>query len=142
MVGRWDVEQVFDENGDELIGSNIDCFKESYLVLDGTGTGDFYAYEIAICVNAWCFEPSNNEFNPTKAKLLLKSYNNVREFSIEEIEALPMLTRASALRYLLTRLIDYFSHDDNDLILKKDPAEYLAKLKFHQTVKRPSEYGL
>ena len=53
-----------------------------------------------------------------------------------------MLTRASALRYLLTRLIDYFSHDDDELILKKDPAEYLAKLKFHQTVKRPSEYGL
>ena len=103
---------------------------------------DFYAYEIAICVNAWCFEPSNNEFNPTKARLLLKNYNNIREFSIEEIEALPMLTRASALRYLLTRLIDYFSHDDNDLILKKDPAEYLTKLKFHQTVKRPSEYGL
>ena len=46
IVGRWDVEQVFDENGDELTGSNIDCFKESYLVLDGTGTGDFYAYEI------------------------------------------------------------------------------------------------
>ena len=103
---------------------------------------DFYAYEIAICVNAWCFEPSNNEFNPTKARLLLKNYNNIREFSIEEIEALPILTRASALRYLLTRLIDYFSHDDNDLILKKDPAEYLTKLKFHQTVKRPSEYGL
>ena len=74
--------------------------------------------------------------------MLLKNYNNIREFSIEEIEALPILTRASALRYLLTRLIDYFSHDDNDLILKKDPAEYLTKLKFHQTVKRPSEYGL
>jgi len=46
IVGRWDVEQVFDENGDELVGSSIDCFKESYLVLDVTGTGDFYAYEI------------------------------------------------------------------------------------------------
>jgi hypothetical protein len=46
IVGRWDVEQVFDENGDEVIGSNIDCFKESYLVMDVTGTGDFYAYKI------------------------------------------------------------------------------------------------
>mgnify|MGYP001375191767 CR=1 FL=1 len=41
IVGRWDVEQVFDENGDELVGSSIDCFKESYLVRDATGTGDF-----------------------------------------------------------------------------------------------------
>ena len=46
ILGRWDVEQVFDANGDELIGSSIDCFKESYLMLDVTGTGDFYAYEI------------------------------------------------------------------------------------------------
>ena len=45
IVGRWDVEQVFDENWDELVGSSIDCFKESYLVLDVTGAGDFYAYE-------------------------------------------------------------------------------------------------
>ena len=61
---------------------------------------DFYAYEIAICLNAWCFEDSNNEFNPTKAKYLLGSYNQERKFSIEEVEALPLLARASALRYL------------------------------------------
>tara|TARA_B100001057_G_scaffold30839_1_gene28098 strand:- start:6873 stop:7835 length:963 start_codon:yes stop_codon:yes gene_type:complete len=103
---------------------------------------DFYAYEIAICINAWCFEPSNNEFNPTKARSLLKNYNNLREFSIEEVESLPVLTRASALRYLLTRLLDYYSHEDDDLILKKDPNEYLMKLKFHQTVRNSSEYGL
>ena len=82
---------------------------------------DYYAYEIAICLNAWCFEPNNNEFNPTKAKHLLGSYNQLREFSEEEKKALPLLTRASSLRYLLTRLIDYYSHDDNELILKKGP---------------------
>lgn len=103
---------------------------------------DYYAYEIAICLNAWCFEPNNNEFNPTKAKHLLSSYNQLREFSEEEKKSLPILSRASALRYLLTRLIQYYSHEDNDLILKKDPNEYIVKLKFHQSVKKVSEYGL
>ena len=103
---------------------------------------DFYAYEIAICLNAWCFEDSNNEFNPTKAKYLLGSYNQERKFSNEEVEALPLLARASALRYLLTRLLDFYSHEDSDLILKKDPNEYFSKLRFHQSVRKASEYGL
>ena len=103
---------------------------------------DFYAYEIAICLNAWCFEDSNNEFNPTKAKYLLGSYNQERKFSNEEVEALPLLARASALRYLLTRLLDFYSHEDSDLILKKDPNEYISKLRFHQSVRKTSEYGL
>ena len=103
---------------------------------------DFYAYEIAICLNAWCFEDNNNEFNPTKAKYLLGSYNQERKFSNEEVEALPLLARASALRYLLTRLLDFYSHEDSDLILKKDPNEYISKLKFHQSVRKASEYGL
>ena len=103
---------------------------------------DFYAYEIAICLNAWCFEDSNNEFNPTKAKYLLGSYNQERKFSSEEVEALPLLARASALRYLLTRLLDFYSHEDSDLILKKDPNEYISKLRFHQSVRKASEYGL
>ena len=103
---------------------------------------DFYAYEIAICLNAWCFEDSNNEFNPTKAKYLLGSYNQERKFSNEEVEALPLLARASALRYLLTRLLDFYTHEDSDLILKKDPNEYISKLRFHQSVRKASEYGL
>ena len=103
---------------------------------------DFYAYEIAICLNAWCFEDSNNEFNPTKAKYLLGNYNQERKFSDEEVEALPLLARASALRYLLTRLLDFYSHEDSDLILKKDPNEYISKLRFHQSVRKASEYGL
>ena len=103
---------------------------------------DFYAYEIAICLNALCFEDSNNEFNPTKAKYLLGSYNQERKFSNEEVEALPLLARASALRYLLTRLLDFYSHEDSDLILKKDPNEYISKLRFLQSVRKASEYGL
>ena len=102
---------------------------------------DFYAYEIATCLNAWCFE-QNNEFNISKAKALLSSYNLHKKFSSKELECLPLLARASALRYLLTRLIDFHTKEDSKLIIKKDPGEYLKKLKFHQSVKRSSEYGL
>ena len=66
----------------------------------------------------------------------------LKKFSSEEIECLPLLARASALRYLLTRLIDFHTKEDSKLIIKKDPDEYLKKLKFHQSVKRTSEYGL
>jgi homoserine kinase type II len=102
---------------------------------------DFYAYEIATCLNAWCFE-KNNEFNISKAKALLSSYNLHKKFSSEELKCLPLLARASALRYLLTRLIDFHTKEESELIIKKDPNEYLQKLKFHQTVKKSSEYGL
>ena len=102
---------------------------------------DFYAYEIATCLNAWCFE-QNNEFNVSKAKALLSNYNLHKKFSSEELECLPLLARASALRYLLTRLIDFHTRENNELIIKKDPNEYLKKLKFHQSIERSSEYGL
>ncbi len=102
---------------------------------------DFYAYEIATCLNAWCFE-QNNEFNISKAKALLSNYNLHKKFSSEELECLPLLARASALRYLLTRLMDFHTREDGELIIKKDPDEYLKKLKFHQSVEKSSEYGL
>jgi len=102
---------------------------------------DFYAYEIATCLNAWCFE-QNNEFNISKAKALLSNYNLHKKFSSEELECLPLLARASALRYLLTRLMDFHTRQDSELIIKKDPDEYLKKLKFHQSVDKSSEYGL
>tara|TARA_B100000401_G_C52808626_1_gene722423 strand:- start:2587 stop:3174 length:588 start_codon:yes stop_codon:yes gene_type:complete len=102
---------------------------------------DFYAYEIATCLNAWCFE-QNNEFNISKAKALLSNYNLHKKFSSEELECLPLLARASALRYLLTRLMDFHTREDSELIIKKDPDEYLKKLKFHQSVEKSSEYGL
>ena len=103
---------------------------------------DYYAYEIAICINAWCFEEKSNEFNISKAKKLLSSYNNVRELTISEIDSLPLLCRAAALRFLLTRLIDFYRETGNSLIVKKDPIEYLNKLHFHQSVSNASEYGL
>ena len=103
---------------------------------------DYYAYEIAICINAWCFEEKSNEFNISKAKKLLSSYNGVRELTISEIDSLPLLCRAAALRFLLTRLIDFYQETSSSLLVKKDPTEYLKKLKFHQSISHASEYGL
>ena len=102
---------------------------------------DYYAYELAICINAWCFE-RNNEFNVSKAKSFLHQYNSIRKISADELKALPTLARAAALRFLLTRLYDKIHHNKNDLVSTKDPKEYYEKLKFHQTVKNVSEYGL
>ena len=102
---------------------------------------DYYAYELAICINAWCFE-GNNEFNISKAKSFLHQYNSIREIGAEELKSLPILARAAALRFLLTRLYDKIHHNKNDLVSTKDPKEYYEKLKFHQTVKNVSEYGL
>ena len=103
---------------------------------------DYYAYEIAICINAWCFEEKSNEFNISKAKKLLSSYNDVRELTIIEIDSLPLLCRAAALRFLLTRLIDFYQETSGSLLVKKDPTEYLKKLKFHQSISHAREYGL
>ncbi len=102
---------------------------------------DFLAYDIAVCLNAWCFE-ADGSFNVTKARLLLSSYGKRRALSPEELAALPILARGSALRFLLTRLYDWLNHPDGAFVKPKDPLEYLQKLRFHQGISRPSEYGL
>ncbi|HLJ63240.1 MAG TPA: homoserine kinase, partial [Stellaceae bacterium] len=85
---------------------------------------DFLVYDIAICLNAWCFE-SDGSFNVTKARLLLAHYRGVRPISAAEFDALPMLARASALRFLLTRLYDLLNHPPGAFVQPKDPIEYL-----------------
>lgn len=103
---------------------------------------DLYAYEIAICLNAWCFE-SAGDFNVTKASHLLTRYRTERDVSPEEIDALPILARGSAMRFLLTRLFDWLDEStDGSLVRKKDPLEYVRKLRFHQQVTGPGAYGL
>ena len=113
-----------------------------------TGIIDFYfacndslAYDIAICMNAWCFE-KDFQFNITKAKALLISYHRVRPLSDAELDALPLLARGAALRFLLTRAQDWLFPVAGALVTPKDPLEYLAKLRFHQQVKHHREYGL
>ncbi len=102
---------------------------------------DVFAYDLAICLNAWCFE-RDGSFNITKARQLLVSYALVRPFSEAEIEALPLLARGAALRFLLTRLYDWLNRVEGALVKPKDPLEYLKKLRFHQGVSSPAEYGL
>jgi homoserine kinase type II len=102
---------------------------------------DFLAYDIAICLNAWCFE-ADGSFNVTKAKLLLRSYRAARELTREEIDVLPIFARGSALRFLLTRLYDRLNHPPGALVKPKDPLEYRQKLRFHRGITRASAYGL
>ncbi len=102
---------------------------------------DFFSYDLAICLNAWCFE-NERSFNVTKARLLLAQYRKVRAVSVEELAALPLLARGSALRFLLTRLYDRLNHPPGAFVRPKDPLEYLHKLRFHQSVSQPAAYGL
>ncbi len=102
---------------------------------------DFFAYDLAICLNAWCFEP-DNAFNATKARLMLQAYRRHRDLSAEELACLPLLARGSATRFLLTRLYDWLNHPEGALVKPKDPLEYWRKLSFHRQVRSPAAYGL
>ena len=101
---------------------------------------DMLAYDVAICLNAWCFEPDHS-YNVTKGRALLKAYAKVRALSAAEREALPVLARGAAMRFLLTRLVDWLAVPDGALVKPKDPLEYFRKLRFHQSVKSVADYG-
>ena len=102
---------------------------------------DLFAYDLAICLNSWCFEP-DGAFNATKARLMLSAYRKSRPFSRSELDALHLLCRAAALRFLLTRLYDWLNMPEGALVQPKDPLEYYHKLAFHREVRGPGEYGL
>lgn len=102
---------------------------------------DIYAYDIGICLNAWCFEPDLS-FNTTKARRLLHGYQSVRPLEDKEIQALPILAEGAAMRFLLTRLYDWLNTPKDAFVTPKDPIEYLKKLEFHCHVKGPESYGL
>ena len=102
---------------------------------------DILAYDVAICLNAWCFEP-DHAFNVTKARALLGAYGRERQLSMAEQETLPLLARGSALRFLLTRLVDFLNVPPGALVKPKDPLEYVRKLRFHQGVESVRDYGV
>jgi homoserine kinase type II len=129
---------------------HADLFPDNVFFLGDKVSGliDFYfacndklAYDVAVCLNAWCFE-TDGSFNITKARALLQAYEAVRPLSKAELERLPTLARGAALRFLLTRTYDLLNTDANALVKTKDPNEYLRKLRFHQRVKSAREYGL
>ena len=100
---------------------------------------DFFAYEIAICINSLCFD-NNSTFNMTKAKNLIDGYTSIRTLSEDEKKYLPILSMGAAMRFFLTRLYDFY-HTDNKADVKiKDPFEYLKKIEFHSTIKNFIEY--
>jgi homoserine kinase type II len=102
---------------------------------------DLLAYDVSICLNAWCFE-KDGAYNVTKGTQLLEGYQSVRPLSEAEIAALPILSRGSALRFFLTRLYDWLTTPEGAMVTKKDPLEYLRKLRFHRQISSPAEYGL
>ncbi len=102
---------------------------------------DLYAYDLATCLNAWCFE-KDGSFNLTKGRALLAGYQSVRPLTGEEKAALPVLARGSALRFTLTRLYDWLTIPDGALVQKRDPMEFVRKLRFHRSIRSAAEYGL
>jgi homoserine kinase type II len=129
---------------------HADAFPDNVLFLGERLSGliDFYfacndilAYDIAICLNAWCFE-ADHSFNVTKARAFLNAYGRERELSGAEQHALPLLARGAALRILLTRLVDWFNVPPGAMVKPKDPLEYFRKLRFQQSVASMRDYGV
>lgn len=102
---------------------------------------DAYAYDLAICLNAWCFD-AQHVYRPENGVALLDAYRRLRPLGSDEIEAFPLLARGAALRFLLTRYVDWLNVPEGALVRPKDPLEYAAKLRFHRTAANASGYGL
>ena len=129
---------------------HADLFPDNVFFMQGDVSGlidfyfacnDFYAYDLAIALNAWCFE-ADATFNVTKARALLSGYQNVRPLAPEEIDAVPILGAGAAMRFLTTRLFDWLNQVDGAQVEPKNPNDFLRRLRFHRSATRPADYGL
>ena len=129
---------------------HADLFPYNVFFLDGRLSGliDFYfaatdilTYDVAVCLNAWCFEPDFS-FNVTKARAMLRAYDATRPLSDAERAALPVLCQGAAIRFLLTRLYDWLNTPSGALVTRKDPLEYLRRLRFHLLARDERAYGI
>jgi homoserine kinase type II len=129
---------------------HADLFPDNVFFLDGRLSGliDFYfaatdllAYDVAICLNAWCFEPDFS-LNVTKARAMLAAYEARRPLSAAERAALPVLCQGAAIRFLLTRLYDWVNTPPGAMVTRKDPIEYLRRLRFHMAAPDEHAYGI
>jgi homoserine kinase type II len=102
---------------------------------------DMLAYDVAICLNAWCFE-NDHSYNVTKGRALLQAYAKVRPMTDAELAAMPLLARGAAMRFLLTRLVDWLNVPPGALVRPKSPQEYFRKLRFHQKAQSVHDYGV
>jgi len=129
---------------------HADLFQDNVFFLGDTLSGiidfffactDIVVYDLAICLNAWCFE-TDFSFNVTKARAMLAAYDTVRPLSAAERAALPVLCQGSALRFALTRLFDWINTPAGAMVTRKDPMEYVRKLRFHLNARDEHAYGL
>jgi homoserine kinase type II len=129
---------------------HADLFPDNVFFLEGKVSGliDFYfaatdllAYDVAVCLNAWCFE-ADYSFNVTKARAMLAGYGATRSLTGAERAALPVLCQGAAIRFLLTRLYDWVNTPPGALVTRKDPVEYLRRLRFHLAAPDEHAYGL
>jgi homoserine kinase type II len=143
LEARWPVDLPEGVIHADLFPDNVFFLDEklSGLIDFPFACNDILAYDVAICVNAWCFEPDHS-FNVTKARALLGAYGRERPLSRSEQEALPLLARGAALRFLLTRLVDFLNVPSGALVKPKDPLEYVRKLRFQQNVASMRDYGV
>ena len=128
---------------------HADLFPDNVLFIEDRVSGliDFYfacndmlAYDLAVLLNSWCFE-GDGAFNITKSRAMIAAYRARRPMTQAEIDAMPVLMRGAAIRFLLTRLYDWLNPDPAALVRPKDPREYIRKLRFHLQVKQAGEYG-
>ncbi|WP_343313783.1 homoserine kinase [Brucella sp. BE17] len=119
-----------------FLGDQLSGFIDFYFACT-----DILAYDVAICLNAWCFE-KDFSYNRTKGAALLRGYNAVRQLSAAEVDALPVLARGAAIRFMLTRLYDWLTVPDGTFVVKKDPMEYVRRMRFHRQIENAAEYGL
>jgi homoserine kinase type II len=129
---------------------HADLFPDNVFFLEGRVSGvidfyfaatDYYAYDVAVCLNAWCFE-RDFSFNMTKSQALLRGYTKHRALDAAERAAMPVLAAGAAMRFLLTRLYDWLNTPDGALVTRKDPVDYLRRLRFHQAAGSAGAYGL
>ncbi|WP_208435142.1 homoserine kinase [Bartonella phoceensis] len=150
---KIDMELVFlQENWPSNLPTGIihaDLFNDNVFFLNHRLSGiidfyfacnDFLAYDLAICLNAWCFEPDHS-YNLTKARRLLENYQKIRPLLSLELNAMTLLVRGASLRFLLTRLYDWFNTPLESFVVKKNPREYWHKLCFFSNVCSLSELG-
>jgi homoserine kinase type II len=128
---------------------HADLFPDNVFFLGERVSGliDFYfacrdalAYDLAISLNAWCFD-ADWSYDPAKGRALIDAYRRIRPLDARELSTFPILARGAALRFLLTRFVDALSVPEGVLVRPKDPREYLTKLRFHQGVGQAADYG-
>lgn len=145
---------AYKNNKPKKLSSGIihaDLFPDNIFFKNGKFSGfiDFYfscnesfLYELAICINALCFDKKKDNFvmNNKKIKNLINGYEAIRSLSKKEKQSLNLMCRGAALRYLLTRIYDFFNTPNNALIKIKDPREYLQKLIIHNNLTDYKDY--